>query len=172
MKHWLRVVCAAAFVIAAAAQIQPEIALKDPPPPPEQPIPYSHKKHVGELKLKCNMCHPNRDPGESMGIPQASTCMQCHSSVKTDSAAIQKLTEFAKANRSLPWHRVYQIPSYVFFSHKEHLAAGATCATCHGNVAEREQLFRETDISMGGCMNCHRVKNAKLDCSYCHELRQ
>jgi hypothetical protein len=165
-------VCAAAFVIVAAAQIQPEIALKDPPPPPEQPIPYSHKKHVGELKLKCNMCHPSRDPGESMGIPQASTCMQCHSSVKTDSPAIQKLTEFAKANRSIPWQRVYQIPSYVFFSHKEHLTAGATCATCHGNVAEREQLFREADISMGGCMNCHRVKNAKLDCSYCHELRQ
>jgi hypothetical protein len=168
MKHLLRLVCAAAFVIAAAAQIE----LKDPPPPLEQPIPYSHKKHVGELKLKCNMCHPNRDPGETMGIPQAATCMQCHSSVKTDSPTIQKLTEFAKSNRTIPWQRVYQIPSYVFFSHKEHLATGATCETCHGKVPEREQLFRETDISMGGCMTCHRVKNAKLDCSYCHQLQE
>ena len=48
------------------------------------------------LKLKCNMCHPNKDPGEIMGIPQASTCMQCHSSVKTDSPAIQKLAEYAQ----------------------------------------------------------------------------
>lgn len=167
MKHVFRLVCASAIVMVAAAQIE----LKEPPPPPEQPIPYSHKKHVGELKLKCNMCHVNADPGEAMGIPPASTCMQCHAAVKTDSPSIQKLTEFAKANRQIPWRRVYQIPAYVFFSHKAHLETGATCETCHGKVAEREQLFKETDISMGGCMTCHRVKNARLDCSYCHDQR-
>jgi hypothetical protein len=167
MKHLLRLACAAAFVVAAAAQID----LKNPPPPPEQPIPYSHKKHVGELKLKCNMCHPNKEPGEVMGIPQASTCMTCHATVKTDSPAIQKLTEFAKANRQVPWRRVYQVPGYVFFSHKAHLQTGATCETCHGNLAEAEQVFKATDISMGGCMTCHRVKNAPLDCSFCHEQR-
>lgn len=167
MKHLLRLVCAAAFVIAAAAQIE----LKNPPPPPAQPIPYSHKKHVGELKLPCKTCHPSPDPGETMSIPQASTCMQCHSSVKTDSPHIQKLTEYAKANRAVPWQRVYRIPGYVFFSHKAHLNTGATCETCHGKVAERDQLFKETDISMGGCMTCHRVKNAPLDCTYCHEQR-
>ena len=28
-----------------------------PLPPPEQPIPYSHKLHVGKLGLKCADCH-------------------------------------------------------------------------------------------------------------------
>jgi Cytochrome c7 and related cytochrome c len=165
MLKYLPVVCVAAvFFGAAAAQTQQKA-------PPEQPIPYSHKKHVGELKLKCNMCHPNKDPGEIMGIPQAGVCMQCHSSVKTDSPAIQKLTEFAKAKRDIRWVRIYQIPTYVMFSHKAHLETGATCQECHGPVQEREQMFKEADISMGGCMSCHKAKNASNDCSFCHEPR-
>src|SRR5262245_17313513 len=93
------------FILTVAAQTP-----KPPPPAPQQPLPYSHKVHAGTLKLKCNMCHPNKDPGEAMGIPAASVCMQCHSAVKTESPAVQKLAEFAKANREIKWTRVYQIP--------------------------------------------------------------
>lgn len=137
---------------------------------PEQPIPYSHKQHLA-LGLQCKNCHEMPDPGEIMGIPAASKCMACHQSVKKDSPAIQKLAAFAKENREIPWVRVYQIPSYVVFSHKEHLDAGAKCETCHGPVAQRERIALETDISMGGCMNCHRANKASLDCTYCHEQR-
>ena len=170
MKHLFKICIAAVCLVAGVAQTQNQTP-KPPPPPPEQPIPYSHKTHVGKLKLKCNMCHPNKDPGEVMGIPQAQVCMQCHSSVKTDSPAIQKLTEFAKSSRQIRWARVYEIPTFVMFSHRAHLEAGNACQECHAQVAERDQLFRETDISMGGCMNCHRMKNASNDCSYCHEPR-
>ena len=141
------------------------------PKPPEQPIPFSHKAHAGALKLACKMCHPSPDPGEMMTLPEVSRCMQCHSAVKTDSPAIQKLATLAKRNREIEWVRIYQIPTYVAFSHRAHLEAGATCLECHGPVAEREHLFRETDISMGGCMNCHRARKASNDCTYCHEQR-
>jgi hypothetical protein len=117
------------------------------------------------------MCHVNPDPGEMMTFAPASKCMSCHSTIKADSPAIQKLAEAAKANREIKWARVYQIPGYVFFSHRAHLEASGTCVECHGPVNTREQLFRETDISMGGCMNCHRAKKASLDCTYCHEQR-
>ena len=123
------------------------------------------------MGLKCAGCHEMADPGEMMGIPAAAKCMTCHQSVKKDSPAIQKLAAFADRKEPVPWVRVYQIPGYVFFSHKEHLATGATCETCHGRVPERERLFRETDISMGGCMNCHRANRASLDCTFCHEQR-
>lgn len=156
------------FCLVLAAQAQTP---KQAPPPPAQPVPYSHKQHVGTLKLKCNTCHVNADPGEMMGIPQAAVCMKCHASVKTDSPAIQKIAEAAKSGRPIRWARVYEIPGYVMFSHRAHLEAGNTCQECHGQVAERDQLFREADISMGGCMNCHRVKSASNDCSYCHEPR-
>lgn len=139
------------------------------PAGPVQPLPFSHKTHAEKAKLQCKTCHPNADPGERMTIAPVTTCMACHTSIKTDSPAIQKLTEAAKAKRNIQWTRVYEVPGYVSFSHKAHIQAGGTCQECHGPVATRDQLFRETDISMGGCMACHRQKGASIDCIYCHE---
>jgi hypothetical protein len=156
------------IALACALYILAQTAAYKPPP---QPLPFSHKVHAGDLKLQCKMCHVNPDPGEMMTFAPASKCMSCHSTIKADSPAIQKLAEAVKANREIKWARVYQIPGYVFFSHRAHLEAGGTCVECHGPVNTREQLFRETDISMGGCMNCHRAKKASLDCTYCHEQR-
>ncbi|MBM3725375.1 MAG: cytochrome c3 family protein [Acidobacteria bacterium] len=135
---------------------------------PEQPIPYSHRTHIA-LGLECRNCHTNPDPGEVMGIPKASVCMGCHQTVKKDSPHIQKLATFAQSRREIPWVRVYQIPAYVRFSHREHLATGATCATCHGEVKTRDVLWREANIHMGGCMECHLKNQASNDCSFCHE---
>ena len=136
---------------------------------PVQPVPFSHKVHAGTMKLACKMCHPNPDPGETMTVVAAAKCMSCHSTIKSDSPAIQRLAAAAKDNRALPWIRVYAIPSFVDFSHRAHLDKGNTCQECHGPVAERDQLAKETDLTMAGCMNCHRAKKASLDCAYCHE---
>jgi hypothetical protein len=97
--------------------------------------------------------------------------MTCHQTVKKDSPAIQKLAAFAASKEPVPWVRVYQIPSFVYFSHKSHLDSGAKCETCHGKVAERDRLFREIKISMGGCMDCHRANKASVDFLFCHEQR-
>ncbi len=136
--------------------------------PPDQPIPFSHKAHAGNLKLKCKMCHPNPDPGEAMRIAVSSVCMQCHSTIKAEAPAIQKLAALTETRREIQWVRVYEIPTYVQFSHELHLQAGSTSEECHGRVAEREQLSREADISMGGCMNCHRARKVSIDCTFCH----
>ena len=148
------------------------VAQNTPKPAPEQPLPFSHQKHAGEMKLQCKMCHPNPDPGETMRIAAPGVCMQCHTAIKRESPQIQKLAAAAEADREIRWVRVYEIPSYVNFSHRSHLAAGNKCEDCHGPVATRAQLAKEGDISMGGCMECHRVKKAGLDCTYCHEQRQ
>ncbi len=145
-------------------------ALAAAPAPPQQPLPYSHKQHIA-LGLKCKECHANADPGEVMGFPAASKCMACHVSIAKDRPTIRKLKEFAEAKQEIPWVRVYQIPSYVDFSHRTHLEAGAACETCHGSVAERDALWREGTLSMGACMDCHRKNRASIDCTYCHEAR-
>ncbi len=136
---------------------------------PTQPIPFSHKVHAGTMKLACKMCHPNPDPGETMTVVPAAKCMDCHAAIKQDSPAIQRLAAAAKEGRAIQWMRVYAIPSFVDFSHRAHLEKGNTCQECHGPVAERDQLAKETDLTMAGCMNCHRAKKASLDCAYCHE---
>ncbi len=136
---------------------------------PAQPLPFSHKVHAGTMKLACKMCHPNPDPGETMTFVAPAKCMDCHSSIKTESPAIQRLAAAAKSGTPLPWVRVYAIPTFVDFSHRSHLEKGNTCQECHGPVAERDQLAKEVDLNMAGCMNCHRTKKASLECSYCHE---
>ena len=145
------------------------IAVAQSKPAPEQPIPFSHKQHAGKLELKCATCHKNPDPGERMGLATAPLCMQCHEDVKADSPAIQKLAAFAKGKRQIKWARVYEIPSYVFFSHRVHTTAGSACAECHGEVKELEQMTRIKEVNMASCVNCHQAKGASVDCTFCHE---
>ena len=135
---------------------------------PVQPIAFSHRQHAGVLQLACTFCHVNPDPGELMTFPATSTCMTCHAGIKADSPSIQALAGHDASKTAVPWVRVYQIASYVNFSHRAHVAAGASCADCHGQVPTRDRMFREGNITMGACMECHRQKSASLDCNYCH----
>jgi hypothetical protein len=140
-------------------------------PAPEQPLPFSHKAHIGQ-GLKCAQCHPNPAPGDFMTLPKTAVCMSCHGTVKKDSLHIQKLAAFDAEGKRVPWAPVYRVPDWVSFNHKKHLSAeGVTCATCHGNVAGQDVLRREKDISMAGCMDCHRAKAASVDCLLCHDQR-
>lgn len=139
-------------------------------PAPEQPIPYSHKTHLA-LGLKCAACHKNPEPGEVMGFPAESFCLSCHQAVKKESPHIQKLAEAAREKKPLPWARVYEIPPYVYFSHRVHTQAGTTCETCHGPVKDRAVITREVQHHMRNCMACHVEKKARNDCAACHEER-
>jgi hypothetical protein len=139
---------------------------------PDQPVPFSHKKHAGELAMSCEFCHAPSRSGETLSIPSASKCMSCHQTVAADTPGIQKLASFAHNNEPVPWVRVYQLPSFVTFSHKVHLDRGNTCQECHGQVAQRDQLFQEVGISMQACINCHQAKKARTECDTCHEPQQ
>ena len=139
---------------------------------PEQPVPFSHKQHAGTLKMPCEYCHTPSRSGETLMIPRASFCMQCHQTIATDNPGVQRLAEYAKTDRTIPWARIYELPSFVSFSHRVHLQHGVTCEECHGQVAQRVRLYQESDISMATCVNCHREKQASTDCSTCHMLEQ
>ena len=132
----------------------------------EQPIPYSHKTHVGS-GLKCNGCHAMPGKGEAATFPSESLCMGCHASVKRDSPSIQKLAGFAKDKKPIPWVRIYRLPDYVWFSHKVHVRTAA-CETCHGAVGERSVLANEKPITMASCMACHDEVEAPNECNTCH----
>ena len=137
---------------------------------PQQPVAFSHKQHVA-LGLGCRDCHVNPDPGVAEGLPAASKCMSCHFSIAKDRPAIQKLKEYADRKEAIPWAAVYEIPNFVRFSHRVHAKAGFPCAKCHGPVETRDALWRETDLSMAGCVACHRQHKASTNCRACHEDR-
>ena len=133
-----------------------------------QPIPFSHKQHATQA---CDGCHKLAPSGEVVSIPTGKECMTCHSEVAKNSPAIQDLKTYVDNKQPIPWVRVYELPSFVDFNHKTHLSAGAKGETCHGPVATRDRITVETDISMGGCMDCHRAAKATISCSGCHHLR-
>lgn len=139
---------------------------------PEQPVQFSHPVHAGNLKIPCEYCHVLSRSGATLSIPRADTCMQCHQAADVGNPEVKKLAEYAKTEAFIPWVRVYQLPSFVTFSHREHLEHGATCQDCHGDVAEQERVAKVTDISMGGCISCHRAKHANVDCTTCHMLQE
>jgi hypothetical protein len=160
------IVVAAAFSLWAQQPFVPQ----RPEDAPVQPVPYSHRVHIAQ-GLQCQACHENKDPGESMGLPKVATCMACHKRVKADSPKIEPLAQAFADKQELKWKRVYQTPSYVFFSHRLHAEAGAACQDCHGPVQTRDVLWKEGDITMGGCMKCHEQKKAPNGCNTCHEPR-
>jgi predicted CXXCH cytochrome family protein len=139
---------------------------------PAQPIAFSHKVHAGTVKLPCETCHTLSKSGQSLTMPQAPLCMQCHQTIATDKPEVQKLTALSKGGQPIPWVRIYQTPSFVRFSHKMHLDQKNTCKECHGDVSEQDQLFKATDISMAGCLSCHNLKKANTGCDTCHTLEQ
>lgn len=155
---------------------------------PEQPIPFSHKLHAGDNKIQCQYCHSDVEKSRHASIPALNVCMNCHSVVKTDSPYIQKLRKAYSENKPIEWIRVHELPDYVYFPHKRHVAKGVQCEVCHGNVKEMARVEQKSALTMGWCMECHRgqttppqvlakvypnVKNprgpvASVTCNTCH----
>jgi Zn ribbon nucleic-acid-binding protein len=165
-RNKLNLIKVALFVCAVVMGVFAQTA--KPPEPPPQPLPFSHRLHVAQ-GLKCQGCHTNPDPGELMTYPATTKCMECHTDVAVEKPTIKALTKYHQSKEAIAWTRVYQLPEWVWFSHRTHLAAGAKCDRCHGAVTERDALWKEKPLTMESCMNCHRETNASNACNYCHE---
>lgn len=127
---------------------------------PEQPIPFSHKLHAGEYKIPCMYCHSGAEKSRHATIPAVNVCMNCHSVVKTDSPYIQQIHKAYKDRKPIEWVRIHELPDYVYFPHKRHVAKGISCETCHGNVQEMNRVEQKAALTMGWCMECHRGETA------------
>jgi len=162
-----------AFAIAApsaSGQSAPALVAKNvaPHPPPEQPLPFSHKQHL-ELGVICNTCHVNPEPGSQMTFPATDTCMMCHAALATEKASIMKLQTYADAGTDIPWVRVYAVTPGVTWTHRAHLDAGLQCETCHGDVSQVDAIAETSAIlAMGTCINCHQAHEAPQACVTCH----
>ena len=123
---------------------------------PEQPIPYSHRLHVGELGMDCRYCHNHVEESSHANIPPTETCMNCHKIIKKDSPHIVKVRESYEQDKPIEWVNVHQLPDYAYFNHSAHLKAGVSCVSCHGRVDQMEVVHQTEPLSMGWCLDCHR----------------
>lgn len=129
---------------------------------PQQPIPYSHKLHAGDMGMDCRYCHSTVENAAFAAVPPTQTCMNCHATVKTDSVALQPLRDSWEKNEPVEWTKVHNLPDYVYFDHSAHLSAGVGCESCHGRVDEMHVVTQREPLSMGWCLDCHRQPDEHL----------
>lgn len=123
---------------------------------PEQPVPYSHRLHVGELGMDCQYCHTGVEESKRANVPPTQTCMNCHSQIQTDSPNLLPVRESWANDQPIEWVRVHHLPDYAHFSHAAHVNKGVGCETCHGRIDQMEVVKQVEPLSMGWCLECHR----------------
>jgi hypothetical protein len=129
---------------------------------PQQPIPFSHKHHVGGLGLDCRYCHGSVERAAFAGLPSTETCMTCHSQVWTGAPMLEPVRESWRTGHPLRWTRIYDLPDYVYFNHSAHVGHGVGCSECHGPVAEMPVLRQASPLFMAWCLECHREPERHL----------
>ena len=153
------------------------------PPPPEQPIKFSHRVHAGENGIGCTACHAYAERAPVAGIPSMARCQGCHKFVKEDAekpavtAEIKALLPILEAGTIIEWKRVHRVPDTVYFTHQRHVLAGVRCQACHGEVEQMDVVRQVAPLTMKWCLGCHKSRQAErplelaalTDCWTCHK---
>lgn len=134
----------------------------------EPSIAFSHRVHAGENKIPCLYCHVNARRAAVAGIPSVERCMGCHKITAANKPEVQKLKGYWDRKEPIPWPKVTWMADFVYFQHWPHVMAEIQCQTCHGAVETMDQLRQAKALNMKFCVNCHRQKQASIDCAVCH----
>ena len=128
---------------------------------PVQPVPYSHKLHVGDLGIDCRYCHNTVEKADFAAIPPTETCINCHKTIlpgpdKNGNDPLKPVRESYMTGLPVPWHQVTTVPDYVYFNHSAHVNSGISCVECHGQINQMETVYQAKPMNMAWCIQCHR----------------
>jgi hypothetical protein len=124
--------------------------------PSPQPVPFSHRHHVGGLGIDCRYCHSSVAESPRAGLPPTYTCMSCHSQIWTGAPMLAPVRQSLAEDRALTWERVARLPEYVYFRHDVHIAKGVGCVSCHGRIDHMALTYQAKALTMEFCLDCHR----------------
>jgi len=122
----------------------------------EQPIQFSHERHVAGNGLDCRYCHTSVEESAFAGIPPTKTCMNCHAQIFSTSPYLEPVRQSFRTDRPIEWTRVHDLPDFVYFNHSIHIHKGIGCTTCHGQVDRMPLIWQEQSLQMEWCLDCHR----------------
>lgn len=128
----------------------------------DQPVPFSHAHHVGEIGLACTYCHESVETTASAGLPATEVCMTCHSQIFADAPMLAPVRESLASGKPIAWQRVHQLPDFVFFNHAVHVQNGVGCESCHGRVDQMPLTWQDKPLTMEWCLGCHRDPGPNL----------
>ena len=122
----------------------------------DQPIQFSHERHVAGNGIDCRYCHTSVEDSAFAGIPPTRTCMNCHSQIFSTSPFLEPVRQSFRSDQSIQWTRVHDLPDFAYFNHSIHLHKGIGCTTCHGQVDRMPLMWQEKSLQMEWCLDCHR----------------
>ena len=123
---------------------------------PEQPVPFSHRLHAGDLEIDCRYCHVNVERTAAAGVPATQVCMNCHRVAMAQSPLLEPIRQSASTGFPMEWVRIHEVPDFAYFHHAAHVRAGVGCVSCHGRVDQMDVVRLEAPLSMAWCLDCHR----------------
>src|SRR5579859_2859677 len=112
----LLVVAGVGFLIVGPAQFTPTVK--------DQPVPFSHQQHVGNLGIDCRYCHATVETSAFAGMPSSQVCMNCHLEVLSDSPELAPVRDSVANGKPLVWNHVYTLPDFAYFDHSAHVNKG------------------------------------------------
>ena len=110
----------------------------------EQPIQFSHERHVAGNGIDCRYCHTSVETSSFAG------------EIFANSPFLQPVRTSFETNRPLEWTRVHDLPDFVHFDHSIHVSKGMGCTTCHGPIDRMALTWQEQSLQMEWCLECHR----------------
>jgi hypothetical protein len=122
-----------------------------------QPVPFSHQRHVQGNGMDCRYCHTTVETSAFAGIPPTETCMTCHSQIFTEQSIFKPVTQSWSSGAPIEWARVNDLPDFAYFNHSIHVNKGIGCTECHGQVDEMRLTYKAETLHMMFCTNCHRA---------------
>jgi hypothetical protein len=122
----------------------------------DQPVPFSHQHHAGDLGIDCRYCHTTVERGPNAGFPPTEICMNCHSQMWVGSSMLEPVRDSYRTGISLPWTRIHNLPGFVYFDHSIHVSKGVGCVSCHGRIDEMPLTYQVHSLLMEWCLDCHR----------------
>ena len=130
---------------------------------PEQPVPYSHALHVGQLGLDCLYCHTSVDKAAFAALPPTQTCINCHNpddkvaGIRKKSPLLKPVFDSWKTGEPIKWVKIHDLADYAYFNHSAHVNKGVSCVSCHGRIDQMEVVYQAKPLSMAWCLDCHRA---------------
>jgi hypothetical protein len=129
---------------------------------PEQPVPYSHRVHAGELGIDCRYCHQPAEESAFATVPPTQTCMNCHTAIHAETETLAPVRQSHQTGLPVEWNRVHDLPDFVYFDHSAHVRRGVGCVECHGRVDRMDTVYQAKALSMAWCLDCHRNPEPRL----------
>ena len=111
--------------------------------PREQPIQFSHERHVAGNGIDCRYCHTSVEDSAFAGIPPTKTCMNCHSQIFSGSPFLEPVRDSLRTDRSIEWTRVHAVnparasDAPINFKNVLRATGSMIASTCDGNSLQR-----------------------------------